>query len=39
MMDKLVDYKILEKVLDTIHRDQEEDFVRKWQDIFNSFYK
>jgi hypothetical protein len=29
MMDKIVDYKIRGKALDTAHKDQEEDFIRK----------
>jgi hypothetical protein len=36
MMDKIVDYKIREKALDTARKDQEEDFIRKQQEIFNS---
>ena len=39
MMDKIVDYKIREKALDTAHKDQEEDFIRKRQEIFNSCSK
>ncbi len=39
MMDKIVDYKIREKALDTARKDQEEDFIRKRQEIFNSCSK
>jgi hypothetical protein len=35
MMDKIVDYKIREKALDTARKDQEEDFIRRWQEIRN----
>jgi hypothetical protein len=39
MMDKIVDYKIREKALDTARKDQEEDFIRRRQEIFNSCSK
>jgi hypothetical protein len=36
MMDKIGDYKIWEKALDAARKDQEEDFIRRRQEIFNS---
>jgi hypothetical protein len=39
MTDKIVDYKIHKKALDTARKDQEEDFIRKWQEIFNNCSK
>ncbi len=38
-MDKIVDYKIRENALDTACKDQEEDFIRRRQESFNSCSK
>jgi len=39
MMDKIVDYKIREKALDTARKDQEEEFISRRQEIFNNCSK
>ncbi len=39
MMDKIVDIKVLEKVLDTARKNNEEDLIQKWQEIFNNCSK
>jgi hypothetical protein len=39
MMDKIVDYKMREKALDTARKNQEEDFIRRRQEIFNTCSK
>ena len=39
MMDKIVDYKIREKALETARKGQEEDFIKKRQEIFDKCSK
>jgi hypothetical protein len=39
MMDEIVDYKIREKALDTARKNQEEDFIRRRQEIYNTCSK
>jgi hypothetical protein len=39
MMDKIVDYKIQEKASETARKDQEEDFIKKRQEIFDKCSK
>ncbi len=38
-MEKIVDFKVREKALDTIRKNNAEDLIQKWQEIFNNCSK